>query len=335
MKNVNKYLWRMLISRLLEARWYFIIQVIRTEMDHMDEGEKTMVKQIINLAVVNFNAYWGEKEKNYERILGYIECAHKRGADMIIFPELSLTGYDHEVEEEKEKMMHVRNAESRYGLKAAEIARLAKAYNMYIMVGLPERDKANDLRIYNSLLIAKPDATLDTYHKIHLALDEPYWATPGDKPVLLETPWGPIGIAICYDVYSFPELIRYYAAKGARLVVNATAYAKSRGYAKGRTTLESAVLMNGIYIATANLCGKDLYNEFWGGSSIIGPSHRMQEVHYYAGVPFNGERADEEAIYLETIDLSKAKRGIFQENPLLGRSDFRADLYEKLYREIK
>ena len=55
-----------------------------------ERGKK--MKHIINSAVVNFNAKWGKKQENYERILGYIECAHKRGADMIILPEMCLTG---------------------------------------------------------------------------------------------------------------------------------------------------------------------------------------------------------------------------------------------------
>lgn len=297
-----------------------------------ERGKK--MKHIINLAVVNFNAKWGKKQENYERILGYIECAHKRGADMIIFPEMCLTGYDNETDVPKEEKMQFKEAESKYGIKASELASLAKVYQMYIMLGMPERDKSDRTHVYNSLLIAKPDDSLITYRKIHLALEEPCWAMAGKEPLLLETPWGPVGITICYDMYSFPELTRYYAAKGARLVVNATAYAKSRGYEKGKTTIESAVLMNGIYVATANLCGKDLKNEFFGGSSIVGPSQRMQGTYYYAGKAFDDERADEEGMYLETIDLTKATRGIYGENPLLGRSDFRPDLYEKLYREL-
>ena len=284
------------------------------------------MKHIINLAVVNFNAKWGAKEENYERILGYIECAHKRGADMIIFPEMCLTGYDNETDVPQKDKMQVKQAESKYGMKAAELAN--------IMVGMPERDKVDKSHVYNSVLIAKPDESLLTYRKIHLALEEPCWAMAGDQPLLLDTPWGPVGIMICYDMYSFPELVRYYAAKGARLVINATAYAKSRGYEKAKTTIESAVLMNGIYVATANLCGKDLKNEFFGGSSIIGPSQKMQATYYYAGKPFNDEDADEEAMYLETIDLSRAARSIYEENVLLGRSDFRAELYAKLYKEL-
>ena len=291
------------------------------------------MQSILNLAVVNFRAKWGDKAYNLERIKGYIACASKRGAEFIVFPEMCLTGYDDEVNKAKDEKMQVLNAESKNGRLVKELEELAKKYQVYAVIGMPEKEECSK-DIYNSVLIVKPDGTSETYRKIHLALNEPNWATAGDKPCLIETPWGKVGICICYDLYSFPELTRYYAAKGARLVLNPTAYAKSRGYVKGKTTLESTVLMNGIYVASANLCGKDLVNDFFGGSSIIGPSQKMQDVYYYAGYAFGDERGLEQEIYMATIDLSLAHRGVFEVNPLIGRTDFKPGIYAKMYAEL-
>ena len=292
------------------------------------------MKQVITVGVVNFNAKWGNKSINYERIIGYIEAASKKGVDLLVLPELCLTGYDDEGHIPKEQKMHIRLAENKYGEMVSELLDLAKLHQMYIVLGMPERNKKDDATIHNSALVLTPESTSYIYRKIHLALHEPNWATPGEEPLLIETPWGPIGIAMCYDLYNFPELIRYYTAKGARLIVNSTAYAKSRGAVKGRTTLEAIVLMNGVYVATANLCGRDLVNDFWGGSSIIGPSRKMQEVYYYAGKPFDGIDAGEQEMYVATIDLTLAERGIFKENAKLGHSDFRPELYTKWYKDL-
>lgn len=326
------------------------------------------MKSILNLAVINFRAKWGDKAYNLERIKGYLECAGKRGMDIVVLPEMCLTGYDDDIQVPKAEKMQIKNAETKEGAVAREIAELAKQYKMYCIVGMPEQvqgeynnagvrgyqndeifkeqmklDHLDELEskniaetasVYNSALIAKPNGAVDTYQKIHLALNEPHWAEAGEEPCLIETPWGPIGICICYDIYSFPELARYYAAKGARLVLNPTAYAKSRGFAKGKTTLESTVLMNGIYVASANLCGQDLINDFWGGSSVIGPSQKMQDIHYYAGYPFGDERGMEQEMYMTTIDLSLAHRGVFVPNPMLERADFRPDIYLRLYKEL-
>lgn len=293
------------------------------------------MRSVLNLAVINFQAKWGDKAYNLERIKGYIECAGKRGADFVILPEMCLTGYDDNVEAPKIDKMQVLNAESVSDTTVKELGALAKKYGIYFVMGMPEKAKNEGVEyIYNSALIGKPDGSVETYRKIHLALNEPNWATAGEEPCLIQTPWGKVGVCICYDMYSFPELVRYYAAKGARLVVNPTAYAKSRGYVKGKTTLESTVLMNGIYIATANLCGKDLIHDFWGGSSVIGPSLKMQDIYYYAGYPFGDERGQEQEMYMATIDLSLAHRSIYEENPLLRKSDFKAKIYAKLYDEL-
>lgn len=290
---------------------------------------------ILNIAVVNFQTKWGDKAHNLERIKGYIRCASKKGADLVVFPEMCLTGYDDDVEAPKIEKMQVLNAERVSDNTVKELAELAKKYDIYVVMGMPEKvNIEGEMYIYNSALITKPDGRVETYRKIHLALNEPNWATSGEEPCLIDTPWGKIGICICYDIYSFPELVRYYAARGARLVINPTAYAKNRGATKGKTTLESAALMNGIYVATANLCGKDLINDFWGGSSIIGPSLKMQDIYYYAGYPFGDEKGQEQDMYIATIDLSLAHRGIFEENPMIRRTDFKPEIYAKLYDEL-
>ena len=115
------------------------------------------------------------------------------------------------------------------------------------------------------------------------------------RPSSSTPPWGPVGCAICYDNYCFPELMDYYVAKGCRLCINSTALAHCHGKCLGDKTLQAQVIREGVFIASANLGGLDKDNYFWGGSSIIGPSAKTWEPHYYAGMPFTAEGADEEA----------------------------------------
>ena len=51
-------------------------------------------RDIVNLAAVNLRAVWGDKAQNLRRILDYTVAAARRGADIITFPELALTGYE-------------------------------------------------------------------------------------------------------------------------------------------------------------------------------------------------------------------------------------------------
>lgn len=273
-----------------------------------------MKKDIINLSVVTFNAVWGDKEKNLNRIIGYIECAARKGSHFVVFPEMSLTGYDDESEKEKKDKMQSLLAETIPGPSTNKVAEVCKKYGVYAVFGMPERDPDDPSTIYNALAIFSPEGLVGSYRKMHLPAPEPNWATRGDKPFILDTPWGPVGCAICYDSYCFPELMRYYASKGCRLYINSTALAKCHGKCLGTSTLEAAVIREGIYIASANLGGLDVYNYFWGGSSIIGPSRKTWEPYYYAGHKFTDDIADESEMFSATIDLSLATRFLYKHN---------------------
>lgn len=294
-----------------------------------------MKKDIITVSTVTFNAVWGDKAKNLNRIKGYIEAAAKKGADFIVFPEMALTGYDDEEEKPIAEKMQFKEAELIPGPASSEIGELTKKLGIYAVFGMPERDPDNPSIIYNALAICGPNGLICSYRKMHLPYPEPHWASRGDKPCVINTEWGPIGISICYDSYCFPEMIRYEGAKGARIHINCTALAKCHGIALGTTTLEAYVITNQMYIVSSNLGGKDLYNEFWGGSSIIGPSRNFWEVHYYTGHKFTDPLAIECNMYTATIDLTLAGRDIFRSNPLIdGATDFRPDKYIEMCKDI-
>lgn len=292
-----------------------------------------MNKDVCTVSVVTFNALWGEKAINLNRIKGYIECAAKKGSDFVIFPEMALTGYDYEPDKPLKEKMQYKLAETIPGPSTNEIAELTKKLGVYVVMGMPARDDKNPDIIYNALAIFSPEGLVGSYHKMHLPDPEPNWATRGDKPFILDTPWGPVGCAICYDSYNFPELMRYYASKGCRLYINSTALAKCHGKCLGTSTLEAAVIREGIYIASSNLGGLDAYNYFWGGSSIIGPSRKTWEPYYYAGHKFTDEEADESEMFTATIDLSLATRYLFKNNPKVNGTDWRPDKYIEMFKD--
>jgi predicted amidohydrolase len=293
-----------------------------------------MIKDVLTLSVVTLNSEWGEKEKNLNRIAGYIECAANRGSDMIVFPEMALTSYDDIASTPKEEKMQTRLAETIPGQATGIIEELARTYGIYVFMGMPELDQNDMQTVYNSVAVFSPEGLAGSYRKMHLPAPEPNWATRGDKPMMIDTPWGPVGISICYDSYCFPEMLRYYVAKGARLVINCTALAHCHGPNLGRASLEPNSYINGVFIASANLGGLDVDNYFWGGSSILGPSRKTWTPHYYAGMPFNAEGADEEAMYTATIDLALATRALAQYNPAVDGPDFRPDKYVEMYSEL-
>lgn len=297
-----------------------------------------MFEDIITISVVNFRAIWGQKEINLNRIKGYVKAAARQGSHMVILPEMALTGYDDESEKGKQDKMQTKLAETIPGASSTAVSILAQKYDIYVLFGMPEKDSKDD-KVYNAAAICCPDGRILSYRKMHLPENEPNWASSGDTPLVFETPWGPVGVAICYDVYAFPELARYVSAKGSRLYINLTACCADA--VPGRmiqTQIESIVITNPLYIASANLAGYDLHHYFLGGSSIIGPASNIGDVKYFAGHPFYAKESDCQEMYSATIDLSLIRFNtfthLFKYNPKIDSTDWRPELYAKMYEEI-
>ncbi|MCD8346775.1 MAG: carbon-nitrogen hydrolase family protein [Lachnospiraceae bacterium] len=300
-------------------------------------------QDIMNVAVVNFRQVWGNKESNLARIKGFIRAAAKQGADLIVFPEMALNGYDDESETERDQKMQIREAETIPGPSTAAIAEMTKEYGVYAVFGMAEREKEGSDIVYNAAAVCGPEGVIGSYRKIHPALAEQCWCERGNEPFSFDTPWGPIGIGICYDTYNFHELMRYYAASGCRLYLNPTAIGPSdrhdwRDYYLGG--LKQGVNASEIFIASSNLTGNNMVSEdeggslsnimvtgpgFGGGSMILGPG-LAEKIHIYCGDVDDKE----EGVFLAAIDLSLASRRNFKVDPIKNCPDYRPDIYKKL-----
>ena len=141
-------------------------------------------------------------------------AAAEQGADLIIFPELILSGYNigQTVQELAEP------ADGPAGQRASQIAREA---NLAILYGYPEK---LDTEVYNSaLLIDRNGNTQANYRKTHLfGSYEKSCFKPGDALIIAELEGLNIGILICYDV-EFPEAVRALIYAGADLIAVPTA----------------------------------------------------------------------------------------------------------------
>ena len=84
------------------------------------------MKDIMNVAVVTYEPRWGDKERNLNRIIGYLECAAARGANLVVLPETALTGYDADLDHEGDERMHHRLAEPIPGPSTEAVAEATK-----------------------------------------------------------------------------------------------------------------------------------------------------------------------------------------------------------------
>ena len=323
-------------------------------------GYAESTKDKPTVSAVNFSPVWGDKEANIASMTKLIEEAAEAGTDIIVFPEMALTGYSTGMEylEGHSDPMPVELAESIDGPSAAYFSDLAEKYNMYIVYGATEPVEGDSKHAYNSAIICMPDGMVDSYRKITPV--EGDWCAAGDTPKYFKTPWGLVGVSVCYDTYSTPEVDRLYSAAGCFMVLNPTAvvggdwgwdyfdysnavYCEYTNdyYVKDwkdyyRLYLETNVHYDGLYIASANILGNDGPNDvryFEGGSLIIGPSNTVQTVQtndkydyltYYAGSPANNAYG----LTTATIDPSLAT------NSQTKSAIFQPELYSKWYAEL-
>jgi omega-amidase len=151
----------------------------------------------------------------------------------------------------------------------------------YIIGGsIPEIE---DNRIYNTCPIFLNGELINTYRKMHLydinlekhKFRESDVLTPGDKPCIIETPWGKIGLGICFDI-RFPELATYYRQHGCKLIVYPGAFNMITGNLHWELLQRARALDNMLYIATCSVAfNKESDFNAWGHSAIVDPWGRV------------------------------------------------------------
>lgn len=122
-----------------------------------------------------------------------------------------------------------------------QVAAIAKEEKKYIVLGAYNQRKG---KIYNSVLVYNPEGELKyLYDKVHLAGSENDRLTPGKEYLVMDTEYGKIGVAICWDM-QFPETCREMVLGGAELILCPTwGWEQIYGHARAYE--------NGVYVASA------------------------------------------------------------------------------------
>ena len=206
----------------------------------------------------------GDTDRALAAVRRTVARAAASGADLVIFPELFVSGYNagHAVRS---------LAERADGPTAEAVAAIAAGNRVAVLYGYPEREGR---RIYNSAqLIDASGRPVANYRKSHLyGRWERGLFTPGDTLVTARAAGLTIGILICYDV-EFPEAVRALALAGAQLVAVPTALVQPFDIV-ARTLVPARAFENQLYLAYAGLCGEEGELGYCGLSCIVGPDGR-------------------------------------------------------------
>jgi len=264
------------------------------------------------IALAQISCEQGNKEKNLETIRENVAKAKREGAQLVIFPELSLTGYV-----VRDQIYEL--AERIPGPSTRFVEELAKESKLHIVFGMPEASEKAQATLYNSAILVGPKGVIGKYHKMYLpthsVFEEKRYFRPGYQVAVFDTKLGKIGLVICYDIY-FPEVTRLTRLNGAQLIVCISA---SPGIRRSffETLTTARAIENTAFLAYVNMAGIEDGLQFWGGSRMIGPGGRIIAQAKY----------DEEDFVVAEVDYADAK-SVEAFVPTL--RDLRPELFDKL-----
>ncbi len=216
--------------------------------------------------------------ENIETVRGLAADAAAQGAQLLALPEVAgLMNRDFAMAKTQ-----VVTAEVDPYLAACQD--MARAHGLWIHVGSTPV-LAGDGRFRNhSAVIDDQGRVQATYDKIHLfdvtlggqkPIKESKRFAPGDRAVMVETPWGPWGLSICYDL-RFPQLYRLYGQKGATILFVPSAFTVATGHAHWEVLLRARAIETGAFVlAAAQAGGHADGRETWGHSLAIDPWGRV------------------------------------------------------------
>jgi predicted amidohydrolase len=253
------------------------------------------MKDKIRLALAQISCKREDKQANLQKIEALTVRAQGQGADLVIFPELSLTGYV-----VRDQLYEL--AESIPGPSTQKVQALAKKTGLHIILGMPELSEKTQATIFNTAVAVGPEGVVGKYRKrylpTHSVFEEKRYFRPGYQTSAFDTPIGKIGLCICYDIF-FPEVARLTRLHGAQLIVCISASpAVRRSYFEVLTAARA--IENTAFLAYVNLAGIEDGLQFWGGSRLISPTGDLlakakfdEEDFVICDVPFSDIRPAE------------------------------------------
>lgn len=245
----------------------------------------------MRLALAQINPTIGSLDANAALMAQYIGRARAAGADLVVFPELSLSGYP-------PKDLLLQGGFISACSEAAKSLGERHTDGLTVVFGCPlPLDPANPSgRIANSLLVYRDNRYIDHYDKRLLptydVFDEDRYFSPGRRAVVIDVPTRAgavrVGLAICEDLWrgedagfashydQSPDPVAELAAAGARILItpSASPFVLGKGQ-RHRDILRHHAKAHGIHVASVNQVGGNDELVFDGHAVVIGPGGEL------------------------------------------------------------
>lgn len=215
----------------------------------------------MRIALVSLNQHWEDKASNKKLCELYCNYAAENEVDIIIFPEMTLTGFSMNPKLNAEIL---NNSDSISFFKE-----LSFKNKQSIVFGLCLKEKKGFSN--SAVFISKEGKLKGIYRKIHpfSFASENLHFTPGNKTTYIENDGIHIGLTICYDL-RFPELFRLYSKKSS-ILINIANWPEKR-IAHWEALLKARAIENQFFMIGVNRTGFDNNNiSYTMSSQIISP----------------------------------------------------------------
>lgn len=228
------------------------------------------MKNDFKLAVAQFRPVAGDVGLNTQKHVRLIKRAIAEKADIVFFPELSLTGYELELA----KTLAFSTEDGRL----AVFRDLADEFGITIIVGAPLLLQGGDVGI--GVLVIRPHAAVLPYCKMHLHSGEAEIFATGNEELVFDCQGESVGLAICADTANAAHAANV-AGKGATVYL-CSMVITANGYAVDTQLLCDYAHQYKMLVAMANYCGET------GGWPAIGKSAIWSEDGTLIGVADEG-----------------------------------------------
>ncbi len=260
----------------------------------------------MRIAILQTAGETGVVEPNLEHLAQKAAEAAELGVQLLVCPELYLTGYN------LEPAIMGRLAEASDGPAAQRVEQIARTNSMAILYGYAENDGG---AVYNAAQLMDSDGQpLANYRKSHLYGDLEHRSfSPGNALEVTELNGVPVGILICYDI-EFPEPARTLALDGAAVVLVPTALTKPHDFV-ATTLVPARAWEDQVFVVYADRCGTEGDLDYVGLSTVAGPDGKIV-----------AQAGDSETLLITEIDLDARERARSLFNYLEER---RPELYQR------
>lgn len=249
-----------------------------------------------------------DKQSNVQIAEEWMARAAREKAQVVIFPELFLTGYA--IGDRIDEM-----GETVHGKYVTQLAQAARANKIALVMGFAEKEEQTG-RIYDASFFCDAAGRISgTYRKVHLYSSEKQWFSRGAETCVWPTDYEGVGALICYDL-EFPEHARILTLKGARWLAACTGNMKPNERAQ-QIFVQARAMENRVWVALSNRLGVEGEIEFFGGSVICDPMGNIV-----------ASGAGEAALVVADIDLERNEQAISED------TDYLADRWPDAYREL-